>query len=115
MPKGFERYLYSACGGAILGPWTCGIRGNEIADELARGGLAMGFLGPEPALGVSRRDIQQKLSCLLVNQQWASWRGLGDTQRQARELISGLSLGTKVKLLSFNDTIQGCNWPSHST
>ena len=30
------------------------IRGNEIADGLARGGSALRFLGPEPALGVSR-------------------------------------------------------------
>ena len=38
-------------------PGHAGIRGNEIADELARGGSVLGFLGPEPALGVSRRDI----------------------------------------------------------
>jgi len=34
-----------------------GVRGNEIADELARGGTLLGFFGPEPTLGVSRRDI----------------------------------------------------------
>ena len=28
--------------------------------------------------------------------------GLGDTQRQAQELISGQSLGAKAKFLSFN-------------
>jgi len=33
------------------------VRGNEIADELARGGSVLGFFGPEPALGASRRDI----------------------------------------------------------
>ena len=38
-------------------PGHAGLRGNEIADELARGGFVLGFLGPEPALGVSRRDI----------------------------------------------------------
>jgi hypothetical protein len=81
-----------------------GIRGNEIADELARVGSSMGFLGPEPALRVSRRDIQNKLCRCLVNQHWASWRGLGGTQRQARELISGPSLGTKAKLLPVNRT-----------
>jgi ribonuclease HI len=31
-----------------------GIRGNEIADELAREASAHHFLGPEPALAVSR-------------------------------------------------------------
>jgi len=23
VPKGIERYLCPACGGAVLGPWTC--------------------------------------------------------------------------------------------
>jgi hypothetical protein len=40
----------------------------------------------------------------LVNQHWVRWRGLGDTQRQARELISGHSLDAKAKFLSFNRT-----------
>ena len=65
-----------------------GVRGNEIADELARGGSVLGFLGPEPALGFSRRDIRRRINRWLINQHWARWRGLGDTQRQARELIS---------------------------
>jgi hypothetical protein len=29
-----------------------GLRGNEIAGELARGGSVLGFLGPEKVLGV---------------------------------------------------------------
>ena len=37
-----------------------GVRGNEITDELARGSSILEFLGPEPALGASRRDIQKK-------------------------------------------------------
>jgi len=40
----------------------------------------------------------------LVNQHWVWWRGLGDTQRQARELYSGLCLCAKAKFLSFNRT-----------
>ena len=32
-------------------PGHAGVRGNEIADGLARGSSALGFLGPEPALG----------------------------------------------------------------
>jgi len=32
-------------------PGHAGIRGNEIADGIARGGTALRFLGPEPALG----------------------------------------------------------------
>jgi hypothetical protein len=42
-------------------PGHAGLRVNEITDELARGGSALRFLGPEPALGVSRRAIQKGL------------------------------------------------------
>ena len=44
------------------------------------------------------------LSRWLANKHWAKRQGVGDTQRQARELISGLSLGTKAKFLTFNRT-----------
>ena len=64
----------------------------------------MRFLGPEPALGVSRRDLQKRLSRWLVNQHRAQWSGLGDNQRQAREFISGPSLGTRAKFFTLNRT-----------
>jgi ribonuclease HI len=83
-------------------PGHAGISGSEIANELARSGSVLEFLGPELALGVSRRSIQRMLSRWLINQQWASWRGLDGIQRQARELISGPSLAAKAKFLSFN-------------
>jgi hypothetical protein len=35
-------------------PGHAGVRGNEIADDLARGSSALKFVGPEPDLGVSR-------------------------------------------------------------
>ena len=55
-------------------------------------------------MGVSRQDIQKRLSRWLINQYWASLYDLGDTQRQAQELISGPCTGNKVKFLSFNRT-----------
>jgi hypothetical protein len=67
-----------------------------------RGSSALRFLGPEAALGVSRRDLQNRLSRWLVNQHGDQWRGLGDTQRQAQEFISGPSLGTRTKFFTFN-------------
>jgi ribonuclease HI len=70
-------------------PGRAGVQGNEIADGLTRGSSALKFLGPEPASGVSRCDIRKRLSRWLINQQWASWHDLGNTLRQARELISG--------------------------
>ena len=85
-------------------PGHAGIRGNEITDELAGGSSSLRFLGPEPALGVSRRDAQNKLNRWLADQHWARWWSLGDTQRQARQLISGPSLGAKTKVMSFNRT-----------
>jgi len=84
-----------------------GVRGNEIANELARGGSVLEFLGPEPALGVSRQDIRRRIRRWLVNQHWVRWRGLGDTQRQARKQISGLCLGAKFRFLSCNRTHSG--------
>ena len=43
-------------------PGHAGVRGNEIADGLARSGSALSFLGPEPALGVSKGDIRKRFS-----------------------------------------------------
>ena len=40
----------------------------------------------------------------MVNQHWIWWRGLGENQRQAPELISGHCLGAKARFLSFNRT-----------
>ena len=85
-------------------PGHAGVRGNGIADELARGDTDLGLFGPAPALGVSRRDIQTRLSRWLVTQRWVRWQGIGDTQRQARELNSGPCVGAKAKFLSFNRT-----------
>ena len=54
--------------------------------------------------GVSRQNVRRKIKCWLDNQYLARWRGLGSTQRQAQELISGTSPGAKTRLLSFNRT-----------
>jgi ribonuclease HI len=78
-------------------PGYTGIRGNEIANELAKYGSALRFYGPEPALGVSRREIYKRHSRWLVNQHRVRWRGLSDTHRQAREMISGPCLGAKAR------------------
>jgi ribonuclease HI len=83
-------------------PGHAGVRGNETANELARCSSALGFIGPELALGVSRQDLRNKISRWLGNQHWRCWQNLGNTQRQAQELISGPCRDTKIKLLSFN-------------
>jgi ribonuclease HI len=85
-------------------PGHAGVRGNEITNELARDGSALKIVGSEPALGVSRQEIRRRIRRQLVNQNWLWWRGLRNTQRQARELILGPCLGAKGRLLSFNRT-----------
>jgi ribonuclease HI len=40
-------------------PGHAGVRGNEIADKLARDGSVQQFVGPEPFLGVSRQNIRR--------------------------------------------------------
>ena len=85
-------------------PGHLGVRGKEIAGKLAWDGSVQKFVGPEPALGVSRQNIRRKDRCWLAHQRWARWRGLSNTQKQARELISGPCPGAKTRFLSFNRT-----------
>jgi len=83
-------------------PRHAGIRGNEIADGLAWGGIAVWFLGPKPAWG-SLGEIYKRGSVVgWPTSTGTQWRGLGDTQRQAWEFISGPSLGTRAKFMTFN-------------
>ena len=74
----YQKALNDISSGQAVGlfwvPGHAGIRDNEIADGLARGGSALRFLGPEPALGVSRRDLQNRLGRWLVNQHRAQWQ-----------------------------------------
>jgi len=80
------------------------VRENEIADELASGGSAQRFVGPEPVLAVSRQNIRRKMKRWIENKHLALWRDPCSTQRQARELISGPNLAMGDRLLSFNRT-----------
>jgi hypothetical protein len=90
--------------GLIWVPGHAGVRGNEIADRLARSGSGQRFIGPEPVLGVSRQNIRRKIKSWIGKQHLALWRGPCGTQRQARELISGPKLAIGARLLSFNRT-----------
>jgi len=83
-------------------PGHAGVRGNEIADRLARDGSAQRFVGPQPFLRVSRQNIRRKTKRWMEKQHLALWRGPSSTQRQARELISGPDLAIGARLLSFN-------------
>ena len=49
-----------------MGPGHAGVRGYEIAVELARCGAALKFVGPKPVLGFSRQDIRRRIRRWLV-------------------------------------------------
>jgi hypothetical protein len=50
------------------------------------------------------QNIKKKIKRWVDNQHLAMWHGPGSTQRQARKLISGLSLTIKTRLFTFNKT-----------
>jgi hypothetical protein len=81
-----------------------GVRGNEIADKLARDGSVQQCVGPQPFLGVSWQNKRRKIKRKMKKQHLVLWCGLYSTQRQAGELISGPDLATRARLLSFNRT-----------
>ena len=80
-------------------PGRAGVTGNEIADRFARSGSGQRFIGPESFLGVSRQNIRMKLKRWMKNPHLALWRSPCNTQRQARELISGPDLATGTPLI----------------
>ena len=92
---------------AVVLYWVPGharVRGNEIADRLARSSSGQRFIGPEPCLGVSRQNIRGKMKRWMKNQHLALWRGPCSAQRQAQELISGPDLARGAQ----QGTKQGC-------
>jgi len=52
-------------------PGHSGVRGNEITGGLAREGSVHQFVGPEPALGVSRKNAREKNKGWIDNQNTA--------------------------------------------
>jgi hypothetical protein len=90
--------------GLFCVPGHSGVRGNEIADKLARDRTVHDVVGPEPALGVSGQNIRNEIKRWLDNQRMVMWRILVSTQRQARKIISGPSPAAKTRSLSFNRT-----------
>jgi hypothetical protein len=57
-------------------PRHAGVEGNEIANNLARGGSIQKLIGHEPSLGVSRQNIGNKIKHWLGKQHLALWPGL---------------------------------------
>ena len=61
-----------------------GIRGNEIAHELAKEETVQQFVRLEPVLGVSRQIRRREIKPWIDSLHIAMWRGLNNAQRQAR-------------------------------
>jgi len=101
VPKG--EYLYPACCGAILAAWTCwGIRKcNRQACERQ---FCSEVCWTSAGFGVSSQNTRRRIRHCLVNQHWAWCQELGNTQKQAQELILGPCPGAKARFLSFNRT-----------
>ena len=73
--------------GAVLGPRTCWGTRNQNHQWAHKRRLCSKVCWP-----------------WLVNQRWTWWQGLGNTQRQGWELISGPCPGAKARFLSLNRT-----------
>jgi len=88
--------------------WDCGspeILGYvemKLQKEFTRESPVHQFVGPEPALGMSRQNIKKMVKCWLVNQHMTLWQDLYSTHTKAQELISGHNPTVKTRILSFN-------------
>jgi len=54
-------------------PDHAALRGNEIADRLARSGSGQRFIGPVHCLEGSRKNIRRKMKRWMKNQHLALW------------------------------------------
>ena len=105
--SGLRFVSFPKCPDRLWGPVGtvgAGIRGNEIADKLARDGYVQRFVGPEPFLVVSRQTIRRKIKRWIKNQHLVLQSCPCRVQRQARELIPGPDLVTRARLLPLNRT-----------
>ncbi|KAJ8914017.1 hypothetical protein NQ315_012040 [Exocentrus adspersus] len=57
-------------------PGHVGLKGNEVADSLARRGAASEFIGPEPILGLSYSTARSVISTWAEGDTLQYWRGL---------------------------------------
>lgn len=67
-------------------PGHCGIKGNNVADELAKEGARKRFIGPEPIVGVSNKCLTLELKQWRTLEHQKEWRAVAGC-RQAKALI----------------------------
>lgn len=69
-------------------PGHTGITGNECADELARNGALLPFVGPEPACGISKSTAYNAVSAWAKNKHLLRWQTYTG-QTLGRKLVRG--------------------------
>ncbi|KAJ8910931.1 hypothetical protein NQ315_014351 [Exocentrus adspersus] len=57
-------------------PGHVGLKGNEVADSLARRGAALEFIGPEPVVGLSYSTARSVIRTWAEGDTLQYWRGL---------------------------------------
>ena len=80
-------------------PGHTGIKGNEVADQLAKAGSQSAFFGPEPVVGISTTVCRSLIRKWIERQHLQRWRDLRDC-RQARELVDRPRSGFTKELLN---------------
>jgi hypothetical protein len=88
--------------GLFCVPGRSGIRGSEIADDVASESSAHHFVGPEPAVGVSMQCIRRQILCWLEKQHSVRWPGMVGNMRHVQGLNSGPNIVAKTALTSCN-------------
>ena len=84
-------------------PGHCGIEGNEKADELARLGSAMKFVGPEPFCGVSTSSLKTILKEWEKSQVQSNWNSTTIARHAKRFVNPNAQITQKLLSLSKKD------------
>lgn len=82
-------------------PGHSDVRGNEMADKLARQGSKASYIGPEPRLSTCAGLMSSLIKQKVREEHQLMWDVL-ETCRQAKELLSGCNMQNTKFLLSLN-------------
>lgn len=81
-------------------PGHCGIEGNEKADQLAKQGSSMQFIGPQPFFGMASCALKMQLKSWMKAKIKLNWKNAMDS-RQSKRFIEPDAYQT-LRLLNLN-------------